>query len=259
MAFTGKATYHKEDRQSVLDTMRRNRVIECLADLIKIVSPYETPLLDALGDPLREANSTNHEWMDGEIRDNNHTQEFKAKVEALLESENPLSLADEMDYQKQERLRELIRELENTVINGIDSDLVHMKGIITSIKTNIIEVEEFNQSVINKALKQIWENSNGNIDLIVCSGYQKRKLGLLCSSTFESDLFGVSKVVLSRWVPKNIILLLDSSRINVVPLVNRSFYFKTIASDDGYRCGEIIGEYTLEFKNEKCHGIVKEI
>jgi hypothetical protein len=29
-----------------------------------------------------------------------------------------LGLADEMDYQKQERLREMIRDLENTVVNG---------------------------------------------------------------------------------------------------------------------------------------------
>jgi hypothetical protein len=259
MAFTGKATYHKEDRQSVLETMRRNREIECLADLIKIVSPYETPLLDVLGDPLREANGTNHEWMEDGIRNNNHTQEFKSKVEGLLESDNSLCLADEMDYQKQERLRELIRELENTVINGIDSDLVHMKGIIASIKTNIIEVKEFDQSGINKALRQIWENANGDIDLIVCNGYQKRKLGFSGSSTFENDFFGVSKIICSRWVPKDIVLLLDSSRINVTPLVNRSFYFKTIASEDGYQCGEIIGEYTLEFKNEKCHGIIKKI
>ena len=28
-------------------------------------------------------------------------------------------LSDEVDYQKQERLRELLRDLENTVINGV--------------------------------------------------------------------------------------------------------------------------------------------
>lgn len=144
MGFTGKAIYHK-----------KNEKVECLADIVKIVSPYETPLLDVLGDPLKEVNSTNHEWMEDGIRNNNHTQEFKSKVEALLESEDSFSLADEMEYQKQERLRELLRNLENTVINGINSDLVHMKGIIAFIKTNIIEVENIDQLAINRALKQI--------------------------------------------------------------------------------------------------------
>ena len=47
MAFTGKATY------SAGATLPE--LAEDVSDLIGIVSPYETPLLDALGDPMREA------------------------------------------------------------------------------------------------------------------------------------------------------------------------------------------------------------
>ena len=260
MAFTGKSTYSEGNRRYVLETMRRNKEVECLADLIRIVSPYETPLLDALGDPLREAKSTNHEWMEGNLRNNNHTQEFRTKVEASLEETNLLGIDDEMDYQKQERLRQLIRDLENTIVNGDNSsDSYKIKGIISSIQTNRIEVKELDQSAVNKALRQIWENNNGNIDLIVCNGYLKKKLDISGDSIFESDFFGSSRIVCCRWVPKDMVLLLDSSKINVMPLSNQSFHFRVTSKSENYRCGEIIGEYTLEFKKESCHGIIKEM
>ena len=62
MAFTGKATYSAGTALPEL--------AEDVSDLIGIVSPYETPLLDALGDPLREATSTHHEWLEDELLPN---------------------------------------------------------------------------------------------------------------------------------------------------------------------------------------------
>jgi hypothetical protein len=62
MAFTGKATY------SAGTTLPE--LAEDVADLIGIISPYETPLLDALGDPLRAATSTHHEWLEDELLPN---------------------------------------------------------------------------------------------------------------------------------------------------------------------------------------------
>ena len=56
MAFTGKATY------SAGATLPE--IVEDVSDLVGIVSPYETPLLDALGDPQRAAMSTHHEWLE---------------------------------------------------------------------------------------------------------------------------------------------------------------------------------------------------
>ena len=62
MAFTGKATY------SAGSTLPE--LAEDVSDLIGIISAYETPLLDALGDPLREATSTHHEWLEDELLPN---------------------------------------------------------------------------------------------------------------------------------------------------------------------------------------------
>jgi hypothetical protein len=379
MAFTGKATY------SAGTTLPE--LAEDVSDLIGIISPYETPLLDALGDPLREATSTHHEWLEDELLPNkdaindstytnpstdtdfvvdnggrfragdqiqvegskelilvtsvngntltvvrgyagtvaenladnqvinilgnaalegddkpgvrftnrkrygNYTQIFTAAVEVSGTdmAASQLGLADEIDYQKQERLRELIRDIENTVINGgqpgsnpqgSGSVRRTMKGMIQHLLTNVFHTgdsgfpsgNELDEAKINYVLRKIWDVSSGNVDLIVVGGFQKRKINSIASglrslsagettyrdmiSIYESD-FGVCRVITSRWMPQDAVLLLDSSRISVLPLSGRSFYFKPLASGGDYECGELIGEYTLELKNETAHGLIR--
>ncbi len=379
MAFTGKATY------SAGATLPE--LAEDVSDLIGIISPYETPLLDALGDPMREARSTHHEWLEDELLPNkdavndstftdpdvdtsfvvdngerfrigdqiqvegsgelmfvtgvssdtltvvrgyagttaenladnqvinilgnaalegedkpgarftnrsrcsNYTQIFTATVEVSGTdvAASQLGIADELDYQKQERLRELIRDLENTVINGgqpasepegSSSVRRSMKGVIQHLSTNVFNTgdsgfptgSDLDEAKINYVLRKIWENSNGNVDLIIVGGFQKRKINAFSAdsrtygasdttftdmiSVYESD-FGICKIVTTRWMPQDAALLLDSSRVNVLPLAGRSFYFKPLASGGDYECGELIGEYTLELRNEAAHGLIR--
>jgi hypothetical protein len=381
MAFTGKATY------SAGATLPE--LAEDVSDLIGIVSPYETPLLDALGDPLRAARSTHHEWLEDELLPNkdaiddstysdpqtdtqfnvdngsrfragdqiqvegseelmlvtainsntltvvrgyagttaedladnqiinilgnaalegadkpgarftnrarcsNYTQIFTATVEVSGTdmAAGQLGLADEMDYQKQERLRELIRDLENTVINGglpasspegSGSVRRTMKGIVQHLSTNVFHTGEggfpsgtdLDETKLNYVLRKIWESSNGNVDLVVVNGFQKRKINAFLSGSrsygsadttfkdkveyYESD-FGLCRIVVTRWMPQDAVLLLDSSRVNVLPLAGRSFYFKPLASSGDYECGELIGEYTMELKNEAASGLIRDL
>src|SRR5690606_10742928 len=81
------------------------------------------------------------------VRKANYTQIFTASVSVSGShlAARKVALADEMDYQKQERLRELLRDLENCVINGVapatnpqGSASVRrtLKGIIPFITTN---------------------------------------------------------------------------------------------------------------------------
>jgi hypothetical protein len=381
MAFTGKATYTAGTNLPEL--------AEDVSDMIGIISPHETPLLDALGDPMREATGTHHEWLEDELlpnkdaindatwtnptsdttfdvdnggrfqvgdqiqaegseelmlvtavstntltvvrgyagttaedlgndqvinilgnaalegaekpdarftsraRRSNYTQIFTATVEVSGSdmAASQLGLADEMDYQKQERLRELIRDLENTVINGglltsspQGSGTVRrtMNGIIQHLSTNVFHTgdsgfpagNDLDEAKVNYILRKIWENSSGNVDLIVVGGFQKRKINAFCSdsrsygatdttftdmvSIYESD-FGICRIVTTRWLPQDAALFLDSSRIGVLPLSGRSFHFKPLASAGDYDCGELIGEYTLELKNEAAHGLIRNL
>ena len=378
MAFTGKATY---SAGSALPELA-----EDVSDIISIVSPYETPLLDHLGDAARSAGSTYHEWLEDELQPNKDTVDEAQPGElatfgvahdaryrvgdqvrpagstelmlvtvvdaedheitvvrgyggstvaaltngqvlhilgnAALEGDDApdarfttrqrrgnwtqifssavrvsgtdlavrkLSVSDELDYQKQERLRELLRDLEATVLGGAapaaspeGSGTVRrtMRGILPSVVTNIFtpatsgfpNATDLTEEQLNLALRLVWENASSRIDTIVVNGYQKRRInGFITSgrsygpgdssyremvSVYESD-FGVCRVVLCRAMPPDAVLLLDSSRVNVLPLAGRSFQYKPLASTGDYEAGELIGEYTLELRNEIAHGLIR--
>ena len=384
MAFTGKATY------SAGATLPE--IAEDVSDIIGIVSPHETPMLDHIGDPRREAKSTVHEWLEDTLHPNfsfinqatfspnpsavtlitvdhgsrfragdqiqgegsreimmvtnvagdditivrgyggttpedvsdnlkltilgnaalegadspaprfttrvrkaNYTQIFSAGVEVSGSqlAVSSIGVADELEYQKQERIRELLRDLENCVINGSaastdpqGTDTVRrtMQGLLPSIQTNTFQPgtgpippgdgvgsDGLTEAVLNAAMRAIWEQSSAQIDTIVVNGFQKRKINSFISqlrgyesqqtnfrdmiSVYESD-FGVCKIVLSRWLPADTALFLDSSRISVLPLAGRSFGFKKTDATGDREAGLVVGEYTLEVMNENAHGVL---
>jgi hypothetical protein len=377
MAFTGKSTYSTDGVLS--------EIAEDVSDIVSIVSPYETPLLDHLGDSPRSAHSTYHEWLEDQLLPNtdqvddaaaaqnatfgvayatrfrvgdqvkgagsaelmlvtavdlalgkitvargyggtskanlangqalnilgnaalegdespaarfaersrvgNWTQIFTAgvRVSGSDMAVRKLSVADELDYQKQERLRELLRDLESTVINGVShadtpqgsaSVRRTMKGIIPFLSVNrfapgtgLPADTDLTEEQLNTALRLIWEQSSSRIDTIVVNGYQKRRInGFITASArkysaadsayrdlvsvYESD-FGVCRVILCRAMPADSVLLLDSSRINVVPLAGRSFQYQPLATTGDFAAGELIGEYTVEIRNENAHGLI---
>ena len=382
MAFTGKTTYAAGDGFPEL--------AEDVSDIVSIVSPYETPLLDALGDAAHAATSVRHEWIDAELVPNsgavdmpglddaggttvvisvadatrflagdvlqapdykecmlvasvdagastitlqrgyggtaaaalhdrdvlriishaglegedapppryttrarqfNYTQIFTAtlQVSGTEAAVRHVAVEDEVDFQKSCRLREMLRDLENTVINGISNAALPqgsptvrrtLRGIIASLRTHAFapgdtgfpEGTALTEEFLNSALRRIWEDAGSKVDLIVCGGAQKRRInGFIATnqrfsaagetykslvSSYESD-FGVCRVVLSRFVPTDAVLLLDAGRIDVVPLIGRSFQFQLLAAQGDYHQAELVGEYTLELRNEPAHGMIR--
>lgn len=381
MAFTGKATY---GAGSTLPEL-----VEDVSDVIGIVSPYETPLLNHIGDPKRAAQSTVHEWIEDELlantdlvnqstflpspttatsitvdngprfragclvrpassgevmfvtnvtgnvvtvvrgygstppatladnmtlnilgnaalegdsapdarftsrsRRQNYTQIFTAAIDVSgsMQAARAYGVEDEVDYQKQERMRELLRDLENCVINGVAPTTTQvgsasvrrsMNGLIPLITSNALVPNAggmpagsgagnngLTEELLNAALRRVWDRSSGNVDTIVVGGAQKRRINEFASASrqyvpedtsyrdminiYESD-FGVCRVIMSRWVPEDAVLFLDSSRIEVLPLQGRSFHFKALAATGDAFKGQVIGEYTLELKNELAH------
>jgi hypothetical protein len=384
MPFTGKATF------TAGATLPE--IAEDISDIIGLVSPYETPLLDHLGQARTPARSTVHEWIEdtllpntdqvnqttftpgpttataitvdngsrfrigdqvrpkngpevmlvtgiagnvltvtrayggtspvgladnmlltilgnaalegddrpatrftNRIRKSNYCQIFTAAVEVSgsQQAASTIGIRDELDYQKQERIRELLRDLEYCVLNGVSaatnpegSATVRrtMRGILRHISTHTYTVNDtvigpgagagsdlLNEDVINAALRAVWDVSQARIDTIVVGGFQKRRINSFIGdrgyapkdtkfkemvSIYESD-FGICRVVLSRAMPADQALLLDSSRIQVMPLAGRSFHYKPLASSGDSEVGQVIGEYTLEMKNENAHCLIK--
>jgi len=383
MPFTGKATF------SAGATLPD--IAEDVADIIGIISPHETPLLDHLGDARSVARSTVHEWLEdtllpntdainqssfspspttataitvdngarfrigdqvraidslevmlvtnvagnvltvtrayggttaealadnmtlviignaalegddrpttrftNRVRRANFTQILTASVEVSgsQQAVEALAVKNELEYQKQERLRELLRDLENCVINGVaaaanpqgnSTTRRTMRGIVGTILTNRFVPgigpipagtgpgsNLLDEAVLNSALRAVWEQSSARIDTIVVGGFQKRRInqfvgdrGYAPSDTkvrdlvavYESD-YGVARVILSRWVAPDTALLLDSSRISVMPLAGRSFHYKPLASTGDSEVGQVIGEYTLQMLNENAHALL---
>jgi len=223
-------------------------------------------------------------------RRTNYTQIFASTVE-VSGSElavKQLGVADELDYQKQQRTRELLRDLENSVINGrapagspegSASVRRTMRGILSFVSTNRFapgvgsfpEGTALSEDQLNTALRLIWQNSAGQVDTLVCGGREKRMINSFLSSSrhytpqsdtfrdnvsvYESD-FGVCRIVMSRWMPAGTVLMLDSSRIEVMPLSARSFQYKPLARTGDRESGQVVGEYTLELRNENAHGVI---
>ena len=165
-------------------------------------------------------------------RSYNYTQIFSKGVEltgtALAIEHN--GIASEDSYQIDKRLRELIRELDRTVIMGIRaasdvSDTVYgtMGGLIDYIKhatsgnTNSTS-ETLVPSVVDAMVKQIWDDG-GNPDMILVGGLQKQKISRFDKeyrrSTMDSRRAGFTveeyvsdlginlRVVVDRWIPSD--------------------------------------------------------
>lgn len=182
-----------------------------------------------------------------------------------------------------------MRDLENTVLNGVSpaaspegSGAVRrtLKGILASLTTNVLALgqgyvpadDALTEEHVNGALRTIWEVSGNKPDLMVVGGAQKRRINSFIQasqryatadermknlvSVYESD-YGVCRVLLSRYMPADAVLFLDSTKVAVVPLVGRSFQYKPLAVTGDYVSGEVLGEYTVEVRCEKGHGVVR--
>ncbi len=241
-------------------------------------------LIHILGNAALEGDDRPATRFTNRTRQRNYTQIFTAGIEVSGSqlAASQVAVADELDYQKSERLRELLRDLENCVINGVSAasnpqgnanTRRSMKGIVPFVSTNRVDASSaaLTEAILNNAMRDIWSQSAGTIDTIVVNGLQKRKINSFLTaargfgpgderykdlvSVYESD-FGVCRVILSRWVPNDTVLLLDSSRVDVLPLAGRHFQFKKLASTGDSEVGQVIGEYTLEMRNENAHGLI---
>jgi len=252
--------------------------------------------LTMLGNAALEGADATTARFTNRTRKQNYCQIFAATVDVTgtMQAVRHDGVQDELDYQKQERLRELLRDLENCVINGTapaanmqGSSTVRrsMNGIIKQISTNQFVPgangfpagggggTDLNETVLNAALRLTWDQSQGKLDTIVVNGFQKRRINAFIGSAsrvyapndarfsdgvgvYESD-FGVCRVILSRWVPADTAILIDSSRIDVMPLAGRNFHFKPLATTGDSVSGQVLGEYTLEMRNENGHAVIR--
>jgi len=218
-------------------------------------------------------------------REYNFTQIFSKGVnitgtaQAIIHNGIP----DEVAYQIDKRTRELIRELDRTVILGIRSAARHadaaygtMGGLMDYIKhatsgNTTSTAETLTPTVLNTMVKQIYDDG-GTPDLVLVGGTQKQKIATFDQEyrrttldsrragftveEFISDLGVNLQVVVDRWIPSDMCIVIDSSRIHIKPLQTRSFFLEQLAKTGDSVKYQIVGEYTMEVKQAaKAHAI----
>lgn len=218
-------------------------------------------------------------------RSYNYTQIFSKGVNltgtALAIEHNGIAAED--SYQIDKRLRELIRELDRTVIMGVraasdNSDTVYgtMGGLIDYIKhatsgnTNSTS-ETLTPSVLNAMIKQIWDDG-GEPNILVVGGTQKQKISAFDKEyrrstmdsrragftveEFVSDLGINLRIVVDRWMPIDMGIVIDSSKIHIKSLQGRAFFLEKLAKTGDAEKWQVVGEYTMEVKQAaKAHAI----
>lgn len=215
----------------------------------------------------------------------NYTQIFSKGVNltgtAIAIKHNGISSED--SYQIDGRTRELLRELDRTVIMGIRaasnvSTTVYgtMGGLIDFIKhatggNTCSTSETLTPSVLNTMAKQVFDDG-GTPDLLVVGGTQKQKISAFDQEyrrstmdarrsgytveEFVTDLGVNLRVIVDRWMPADCALILDSSRVKIKPLQGRAFFLEKMAKTGDREQWEVVGEYTMEVKNAaKAHAI----
>ena len=183
-------------------------------------------------------------------------------------------IEDEFMYQRDKKLAEALRDLEKAVILGIlsgntigsSSARRTMQGLRSAITTNARSVgAALTESWFGTAIQDAWSQGGTDIDLVVAGVNYKRIIDswnntrklipnedrryIAAVSEYEST-FGMLTIMLSRWMPSDEALIIASPRTKVVPLQQRSFQFREVVSQGDSKKGFVVGEYTLEVRNQ---------
>lgn len=212
----------------------------------------------------------------------NKTQIFSDSIEitgSALEV-HQYNIVDFYDSERAKKQIETALQLEKAIINGVGFDngsVRQMKGIRQYIVTNVIDAAGAAVTLdhINDLAERIYKKggfATGGNYVLIAGPKQKRALGTLDSakvnipqgSSVRGDVvdgiitdFGQFPVALNNNLASDEILLIDINRIDVKPLGKRVFSHTFHGQNRDGVSGTVLGEYTLEFRQEKAHGRIK--
>jgi len=217
-------------------------------------------------------------------RVSNITQIFddSVKLSGTAMAVNQYGIDNLYESEKQKKQLELTLQLEKAIINGIryeNGTKRMMRGIRSFIETNVQDAagEAISPAMLTEAFQSIFEKggmeSGGNF-VIVVGAKQKVAISNLDSEkvrlTQEQNSrgvvvdhiatdFGSAEVVLNNNLQGDEVLVIDANRIAIRPLVGREFAHTYLGIKGDYMEGMILGEYSLEFFQEKAHARIKNL
>jgi Family of unknown function (DUF5309) len=208
----------------------------------------------------------------------NYTQIFDETIEI---SGSAMEVAqygidDEYERQRLHKQSELALQLEKALIAGpgVNNGMKrYMRGIRNFIVSNIEDASGQGVSVnmLNDALQKIYAAGGFKTvsnHVIMTPAAQKRAIASIGEQlvrhgvndrvegrvvdTFISD-FGEFPIILNDNLKSSEIMIVDLNRISVRPLGSRSFTHEYLGKQGDFIKGQIIGEYVLQFEQEKAH------
>lgn len=214
----------------------------------------------------------------------NLTQIFDESISITgsAEETSEYGIDDLYEYEKQKKLLELALQLEKAVINGVkyespDGKVRQMGGIRQFIQTNVINAANaaLSLDMLGDAFQAIYEAggfaTGGNYKIIV-GAKQKRALSAADKDKiyidrkdngrgqvvdhFTSD-FGAAEILLNNNLAPDEVIIIDANRTEIKPLGKRNFTHTFLGVKGDYVEGQIVGEFLLEFKQEKAHARIK--
>lgn len=128
---------------------------------------------------------------------------------------------------------------------------------------------------INDLCKLIYDNGgfdDGSNCCIIVGPYQARVIALLeegrirkssnelvvgsYANAVKTDLGFDVPVVLDRWMPGDLLMVLDKSRVALMPLQGDTWHLEKMAKSGRQQKYQLSGQYTLELRNaEEAHGL----
>jgi hypothetical protein len=189
---------------------------------------------------------------------------------------------DIYEYEKTKKQLELALQLEKALINGVKFESANgltrqMAGIRSFVQTNVVNASDavLSDEMINDAMQKQYEKgafaTGGNFKIMVgakqkraISNFNKSNIRLTQAENsrgkvvdhFVSD-FGQAEIVLNNNLGADELFIVDANRLAVKPLQGREFAHEYLGKQGDFYSGMIVGEYTLEFKQEKAHARIK--
>jgi hypothetical protein len=169
-----------------------------------------------------------------------------------------------------------------------DIETRSMSGIVNSIRYPALDSTASTQTLtdaangaltlnsINDLAKKIYDQ--GGFDdqsncCIIVGPYQARVIGLLEENRIRTslgentagsyknkivtDLGFEMNVVLDRWMPPDLLVILDKSRAKLMPLSGDSWHMEKMAKTSRVQGYQLSGQYTMELRNpDEAHGMI---
>ena len=228
-----------------------------------------------IGMPVQEGDAGVTDRSVARTQKNNSFQIFKREVEVsgTTKAIKSAGVPNEFNYQIAQRMLELKRELAMSHLTGVKiatgSDTVYrsMDGVRNVVRIGANEIttsEALSEAAVNALNTLIW-NDGGEADLAVGHEGQmtkfaemyKDKIRLAPSdrqvgrfiTKFLTDKGTELDLITDRWAQKQDLLLLDSKRLSLHPLMGRALHMEPLAKTGDADRAMIVGEYTQVTRN----------